>query len=74
MSTTHDHPHITGNWTPADGTKNTLELAPTDRDEVVALRDSYDQGKVIFATSAQVMTFADAVSKGPIRNLLLKGM
>lgn len=70
---TQAHPAITGNWTPADESTNTLEVAPTEQQEVFAIRDSYDQREVIFATRKQLSHLVDAVQKGRMRNILMTG-
>jgi hypothetical protein len=64
-----DHPRIQGNWMPADESNYTLEVAPTDRENVLALRDSFDQSNVIYATKKQLHKFADVVQTGRIENL-----
>lgn len=61
---------ITGNWTPADDTKNTIEVAPTDQREVLALRDSYDPQNVIFVRKNHLTNLADAVERGRMKNLI----
>lgn len=61
---------ITGNWTPADSTKNTLEIAQTDREDIVALRDSYDPQNVLFTTKNHVRNLAESAQKGPMKNLV----
>lgn len=63
------HPTVTGQWMRADNSSNTLELAETEQNGVFALRDSYDQQEVIFATEKQIHNLADAVQKGRLRNL-----
>lgn len=63
-------PHVTGQWTQADSSKNCIELAPTDHDGVFALRDTYDQSHTITVTKNQLKNLADAVEKGPMRNLI----
>lgn len=61
---------VTGQWTPADDSENTIELAPTDKEHVFAIRDTYDQGEVIFATDKQLRNLAQAVEKGRMKNLI----
>jgi hypothetical protein len=65
-----DHPEITGKWEPVDDSDNRLEVAETDRGNVVAIRDTYAQQEVIFATGKQLRNLAQAVEKGRMRNLI----
>jgi hypothetical protein len=58
------HPEIMGEWVRADDTDNTLELAPTSRPGVIALRDTYDQDEMIFVTNKQILKLVEAVDKG----------
>lgn len=48
----------------ADDSSNALELAPTTERGVFALRDTYDQREVIFATEKQIRNLVSAVDKG----------
>jgi hypothetical protein len=63
------HPSVKGQWMPADTSSNTLEVAETDQNGVFALRDTYDQQEVIFATDRQIRSLADAVQKGRLTTL-----
>lgn len=64
------HPDITGKWQQADPSTHTLELSPTNREDVFAIRDTYDQSDVVFATGKQILNLAESVQKGTIRNLV----
>ncbi len=57
-----DRERIRGEWMPCDDSDNRLEIAETDDPQLVALRDSYHHGRVIFATRSQVRNFARAVT------------
>lgn len=57
-----DRDRIRGEWMPCDDSDNRLEIAETDDPQLVALRDSYHHGRVIFATRNQVRNFARAVT------------
>jgi hypothetical protein len=65
-----NRPEITGKWQRADNTNHAVEVAETERGDVFALRDTYDQGQVIFATDNQLRNLADSLQKGPLRNLI----
>jgi hypothetical protein len=65
-----NHPEITGTWQRADNTNHALELAQTERGDVFAVRDTFDQGEVIYATKQQIRNLADSVQKGPMRHLI----
>lgn len=64
-----EHPVIKGEWMPVDNSRNTLEVAPTDRDNVLAIRDTYDPREVIFPTKQHILNLANAVQEGRLRNL-----
>jgi hypothetical protein len=62
MQQQEDRDRIRGEWMPCDDSDNRLEIAETDDPQLVALRDSYHHGRVIFATRSQVRNFARAVT------------
>lgn len=66
----HEHPHIKGDWMQADESANHLELAPTDREGVYAVRDSFTPGDVLFATGNQLLKLAQAVQQGKMSTLI----
>jgi hypothetical protein len=69
MAMGHQNVNIQGDWTPADDSRNRVEIAATERDNLLALRDSYDPQEVVFITKDQLLNLADAVQKGRLRNL-----
>ena len=56
MQQHEDRDRIRGEWMPCDDSDNRLDIAETDNPELVALRDSYHHGRVIFATAARSAT------------------
>lgn len=69
MNRPHDA-DITGTWTPADDTKNTVEVAPTSRDNLLAFRNTYDPQEVTFVTKTQLRNLAESLQRGPMQNLI----
>lgn len=61
---------ITGTWEQADTSRHRLELAPTEEEGVIAIRDSFDPSRVVYATSSQVTKMARAVEDNRFRRLL----
>lgn len=56
---------ITSDWVPADDSENHLEFAATDRDDLVAIRDSFDpENGPVYATTSQLRDFAREVNSG----------
>lgn len=60
-------PQITGQWAPADHSQNRLECALTEQRtgngnvQLIAIRDTFDPTRMIYATPQQVKQFAQAV-------------
>jgi len=61
---THNHPRVTGNWIPADGTKSTLEGASTEDKNILAMRSSVDPDHVLYTTPGQIHNFTRAMDAG----------
>lgn len=70
MATSHGHPEITGQWMQADASRNHLELAPTEKGDIFAVRDTYTPDDVLFATREQILKLAEAVNTGRMKNLI----
>jgi hypothetical protein len=68
-------PDITSRWEPADQTDNRLEQAETEVPGLFALRSTYDRGKVVFVTAAQILALADKVTDSgtPIGQMVATG-
>jgi hypothetical protein len=64
------HPQVTGNWTPADGTKSTLEMAKTEDPNLRALRNSFTPEQVLFGTPQQIQSFARSVTEGQLHKMI----
>ena len=80
----HPTPQVAGPWAPADNSQNRLECALTDQRtdqgngtvQLIAIRDSFDPTRMIYATPTQVKHFADAIedtASPPGRVLLSAG-
>lgn len=78
----HPTPQVTGNWAPADNSQNRLECALTEERtgngnvQLIAIRDTFDPTRMIYATPQQLKSFADAVedkNSQPGRVLLSAG-
>jgi hypothetical protein len=65
MSSTHP-PIDQNSWTPADGTKNTAEVAKTADSNMRAVRTSHDPQDILFMTKTQLDNLGRAVSTGKI--------
>lgn len=73
-------PRIVSDWAATDQSTNHLEIALTDalvkgqngQQQVMALRDTYNPGTVIFVTPGQIMSFArsTATQDSPAGRLL----
>jgi len=57
----HAHPQVTGNWFPADKTKNTLERAWTAEKGMLAVRSSHDSDDILYTTPGQIKSLAQAM-------------
>lgn len=71
--TTHaggSRPDINGEWHKADQSTNTIEVAPTSRDGVFALRTSFDSRDTVFVTNKQLLNLTDSIQKGPMRSVI----
>lgn len=68
-------PDITSQWERADATDNRLEQAETEVPGLFALRSTYDRGKVVFVTAAQILALADKVTdrETPIGKMVAAG-
>lgn len=61
---------ITGNWEPADSSAHHLELAPTAEKGVIAIRDSFDPSRIVYATGNQLTSMVEAMEETRFRRLL----
>lgn len=61
---------ITSEWLPADDTENRLEVAATDEDGLVAIRDSFDPDRQVFATLPQLGNFVRAAEQGKLKRII----
>lgn len=67
--TTHN-PKVTGSWSPADGTKSTLELAKTEDPNLLGLRNSHTPQEVIFVTPQMTKSFIHSATEGQLRHMI----
>lgn len=65
---------ITSEWFPADESANRLEVAATDQEGLVALRDSYDPERQVFCTTSQITKLVQATEQGRLRSILGSSM
>lgn len=61
---------ITSDWTPADDSQHHLEVAKTSDPNVIAIRDTYNPGQQITATTKQLMNLATAAQTGRFRGVV----
>lgn len=61
---------ITGDWMAADSSANRLELATTDQAGLVAIRDTYDPDRQVFATASQLGNLVRAADRPPFRDII----
>lgn len=65
-----DKHRITSEWMPADESTHRLEVAATDQEGLVAIRDNYDPDRQVFATTRQLATFVRAAEEGRLKRIL----
>jgi len=61
---------ITGAWMSADSSRNHLEVAKTKDPQVLAIRDSFDPARYIFATPHQLRELGNAIEHGSLKTLV----
>ena len=61
---------ITSDWMSADESANRLELASTDQPGLVAIRDTYEPDRQVYATTRQVSELVRAADRGSFQKIL----
>ena len=67
-SSTSDY-QIQGSRVAAENSTNHLEVARTNDEGVLAVRDSFNPSDVIYCTPRQLTGFASAINSGQMRSL-----